>query len=429
MEKSSDTKRYRERIIDREIKRYLETFGAVCIKGPKDSGKTSCSSRYANSKLLLADPSNHYQNKRLSEIDPSMVLQGKTPHLIDEWQEVEEIWDAVRYALDQRGEKGQFILTESSRPKRKGLRVHSGDERIGRLRMRTMSLYESGDSSGMVSLEELCEGRITPCLTGEVSLKSLGYYIVRGGFPFSLDAPAENAGIVSLSYVDTILKDDAERIDGIKYDIEKMKLLLRSLARNESTTVTKKRLENDIKEIDDGSVDYDTVNKYIDVFQRLYLLDNQKPFSSNIRSSIRVKMSEKHHFCDPSLPCALLGLTPEKLINNIEAFQRMFESLCNRDIKVYAESFGAEVFHYQDYSNREIDTVVELKDGRWCAFEIKLGANQIDKAALNLIEIRDKIANEGGKAPSVLAVICGVSKAAYQRKDGVYVVPITALKN
>ncbi|MGN1190487.1 MAG: ATP-binding protein [Candidatus Ornithospirochaeta sp.] len=429
MEKSSDTKRYRERIIDREIKRYLETFGAVCIEGPKDSGKTSCSSRYANSKLLLADPSNHYQNKRLSEIDPSMVLQGETPHLIDEWQEVEEIWDAVRYALDQRGEKGQFILTESSRPKRKELRVQNGTGRIGRLRMRTMSLYESGDSSGMVSLEELCEGRITPCLTGEVSLKSLAYYIVRGGFPFSLDAPAENAGIVSLSYIDTNLKDDAERIDGIKYDIEKMKLLLRSLARNESTTVTKKRLENDIKEIDDGSVDYDTVNKYLDVFQRLYLLDNQKPFSSNIRSTRRVKTREKYHFSDPSLPCALLGLTPEKLINNIEAFQRMFESLCNRDIKVYAESFGAEVFHYQDYSNREIDTVVELKDGRWCAFEIKLGANQIDKAALNLIEISDKIAKEGGKAPSVLAVISGMSNAAYQRKDGVYVVPITALKN
>lgn len=429
MEKIADLKKYKPRIMDKEVKRYLETFGAVCIEGPKWCGKTWISSYHSNSEFLVADPSNHFQNRLLAEIDPSMVLQGETPHLIDEWQEVEEIWDAVRYAVDQRGEKGQFILTGSSTPKRKELRVHSGAGRIGRLRMRTMSLYESGDSSGMVSLEDICEGRITPCLTGEVSLKSLAYYIVRGGFPGSLDIPVENAGIVSASYIDTILNDDAQRIDGSRYDIEKMKLLLRSLARNESTTVTKKRLENDIKEIDDGSVDYDTVNKYLDVFQRLYLLDNQKPFSSNIRSSIRVKMSEKHHFCDPSLPCALLGLTPEKLINDLETFGFLFEALCERDIKVYAESFGAEVFHYQDYSNREIDTVVELKDGRWCAFEIKLGANQIDKAALNLIEIRDKIAKEGGKAPSVLAVISGMSNAAYQRKDGVYVVPITALKN
>ena len=204
-----------------------------------------------------------------------------------------------------------------------------------------------------------------------------------------------------------------------------MKLLLRSLARNESTTVSKKTLEKDIRETDDGNVDYDTVNNYLDVFQRLFLLDNLKPFSSNIRSSARVKTAEKRHFC----ACALLNLTPEKLINDLETFGFMFEALCERDIRIYAESFGAEVFHYQDYSNREIDTVVELKDGRWCAFEIKLGAKQIDSAAENLISIRDRIVMEGGKAPSVMAVICGMSNAAYQRNDGVFVVPITALKN
>ena len=429
MTKIADSKKYKARIMDAQVERYLNSFGAVNIEGPKGCGKTWISSYHSNSEFLIADSSNHFQNRRLAELDPSMILQGETPRLIDEWQEVEEIWDAVRYEVDRRNKKGQFILTGSSTPKKKEIRVHSGAGRIGRLRMRTMSLYESGDSSGKVSLEELCEGRITPSLTGEVSLKSLAYFIVRGGFPGSIDIPIENAMLVSNSYIDTILSEDAQKIDGIMYDSSKMKLLLRSLARNESTTVSKKKLESDIKEIDGEAVDYDTVSKYLDVFQRLYLLDNLKPFSSSIRSSVRVKMSEKRHFCDPSLACALLNITPDKLIGDLETFGFMFEALCERDLRIYADSFGAELYHYQDYANREIDAVLELKDGRWCAFEIKLGANQIDKAAENLIKIRDKITFEGGKAPSVLAVICGMSNAAYQRKDGVFVVPITSLKN
>lgn len=429
MKKIADVNKYKARIMDEQVKRYLDTFGAVCIEGPKWCGKTWISSYHANSEFLIADSSNNFQNRRLAEISPSLVLEGETPRLIDEWQEVEEIWDAVRYTVDQRGEKGQFILTGSSTPKKKEKRVHSGAGRVGKLRMRTMSLYESGDSSGNVSLKELCEGRLIPALTGEVDLRNLANYIVRGGFPGAVDIPIENAQLIAQSYIEMILTDDAQRIDGIKYDIDKMRLLLRSLARNESTTATRKKLENDIREIDDESVDYDSVGKYLDVFERLFLLDNQKPFSSNIRSSVRVKQAEKRHFCDPALACALLNATPEKLINDLETFGLLFEALCERDIKIYAESFGAQVFHYQDYSNREIDTVVELKDGRWCAFEIKLGANQIDKAAANLIEIRDRIAAENGKVPSVLCIVCGMSNAAYQRPDGVCVVPITALKN
>ncbi len=429
MKKIADIEKYRARIMDDQVKRYLETFGAVCIEGPKWCGKTWISSYHANSEFLIADSSNNFQNRRLAEMSPSLVLEGETPRLIDEWQEVEEIWDAVRYAVDQRGEKGQFILTGSSTPKKKENRVHSGAGRIGKLRMRTMSLYESGDSSGKVSLEDLCEGRLTPALTGEVELKTLAKYVVRGGFPGAMEIPVENAQLIAESYIETILTDDAQRIDGIKYDIDKMRLLLRSLARNESTTATKKKLESDIREIDDESVDYDTLNRYLDVFERLFLLDNQKTFSSNIRSSVRVKQAEKRHFCDPALACALLNATPDRLINDLETFGFLFEALCERDIKIYAESFGAQVFHYQDYDGEEIDAVVELKDGRWCAFEIKLGANQIDKAAADLIEIRDKIAKDGGKVPSVMAVICGMSNAAYQRPDGVYVIPITALKN
>lgn len=428
MKKIADIQKYKPRIMDEQVKKYLETFGAVCIEGPKWCGKTWISSYHAKSEFLIADSSNNFQNRKLAEMSPSLVLEGETPRLIDEWQEVDSIWDAVRYTVDQRGEKGQFILTGSSTPQKKD-RVHSGAGRIGKLRMRTMSLYESGNSSGRVSLEELCNDNLTPAMTGEVSLRDLANYIVRGGFPGAMGLPAENAQLIAESYIETILNDDAQRIDEKKYDINKMRLLLRSLARNESTTATKKKLANDIKAVDDETVDYDSVMTYLDVFERLFLLDNQKPFSSNIRSSVRVKQAEKRHFCDPSLACALLKATPERLINDLETFGFLFEALCERDLKIYAESFGAQLFHYQDYSDREIDAVVELKDGRWCAFEIKLGANQVDKAAESLIEMRDKILSDGGKAPSCLCVICGMSNAAYKRPDGVYVVPITSLKN
>ena len=428
MDKIADRNKYRPRIMDKVLEKYLKTFGAVCIEGPKWCGKTWISSYHANSEFLIADSSNNFQNRKLAELSPSLVLEGETPRLIDEWQEVDVIWDAVRYSVDKRGEKGQFILTGSSTPKKKD-RVHSGAGRIGKLRMRTMSLYESGDSSGKVSLEDLCEGKFNSVMTGDVSLYDLAGYIVRGGFPGSIDLPLENSQLIAESYIETILTDDAQRIDGKAYDIDKMRLLLRSLARNESTTATKSKLANDIKEVDDSHIDYDTVTTYLDVFERLFLLDNQKPFSSNIRSSIRVKQAEKRHFCDPSLACALLNITPEKLINDLETFGFLFEALCERDIKIYAESFGAQVYHYQDYSNKEVDAVIELKDGRWCAIEIKLGAKQIDKAAENLIELYNDIIKNGGKAPSVMCVICGLSNAAYQRPDGVYVIPITALKN
>ena len=295
--------------------------------------------------------------------------------------------------------------------------------------MRTMSLYESGESGGAVSLEDLCNGKIIPAMTGEVSLRDLAHYTIRGGWPGNLNVAPQDASLLPQSYLDAILDDDSQRIDGKKYDVAKMRLLLRSLARNESTTATKKKLLNDIREFDDEAIDMDTIATYLDVFDRLFLLDNQLPFSANIRSSVRVKQAEKRHFCDPALACALLKATPDKLIGDLETFGFLFEALVERDLKIYAESFGANLYHYQDYSNKEIDAVVELKDGKWCAFEIKLGANQIDKAATELVALRNDIEKNGGVAPSVLCVICGLTNAAYVRPDGVFVVPITALKN
>lgn len=420
---------YKPRIIDKKVEEYLKVFGGICIEGPKWCGKTWTSSYHSKSKILIGSPENNFQNRKLAELSPEIVLEGDTPRLIDEWQDVPPLWDAVRYKIDQRGEKGQFILTGSSTPNHKGIN-HSGAGRIARLRMRPMSLFESGDSSGAVSLEELCNGNLKPQMTGDVQLKKLAEYIVRGGWPGSLGLSTEQAMLLPGEYLTAVMEDDVHRIDGVKRDTKKMQLLLRSLARNESTTASNKTLKSDIKEIDDEDIHAETVAEYLDIFKRLFLLDNQPPFATKIRSSVRVKQSEKRHFVDPSLPCALLWATPERLIGDLETFGFLFEALCERDLNIYADSFGGKLYHYQDYSGKEIDSVIEMPDGRWCAFEIKLGANRIDEGANNLISLKTAIEQEpNGVPPSILCVVCGMSNAAYKREDGVFVVPLTALKN
>ena len=420
--------KYIPRIIDAAVEKYLAAMGAVCIEGPKWCGKTWTSAFHSNSEFLVGDPDNNFQNRALAEVSPALVLEGETPRLIDEWQEVPPLWDAVRYTVDQRGQKGQFILTGSATPKRKGV-LHSGAGRIGKLRMRPMSLYESGDSSGKVSLQDLCEGKLTPAITGDVDLRTLARLTVRGGWPGNLETDSADISLLPNEYLNAVIDDDVNRIDEIRRDSRKISLLLRSLARNESTTATNRTLKNDIKEIDDEDIDVETVATYLDIFNRLFLTDNQPPFSAKLRSSVRVKQAEKRHFCDPSLACALLNATPEKLIGDLETFGFLFESLCERDLKIYAESFGASLYHYQDYAGNEIDAVIELQDGGWCGIEIKLGANKIEEAAANLLHIRDEVVKDGSKAPSALIVLCGLSHAAYQRPDGVYVIPLTALKN
>ncbi|MCD8300749.1 MAG: ATP-binding protein [Clostridiales bacterium] len=339
------------------------------------------------------------------------------------------LWDAVRYQVDKVPEKGQFILTGSATPNHKGI-LHSGAGRIGRLRMRPMSLYESGDSTGDVSLEALCRGELTAKMTGEVNLHDLIDLILRGGWPGSLNLPIGQAVMLPAEYLNAVIDDDVYRIDGIKRDTSKMRLLLRSLARNESTIVTNKTLMKDIREVDNEDIDSNTVAAYLDIFKRLFLIENQPPFSVGVRSSVRVKQAEKRHFVDPSLACALLKVTASGLINDLETLGFLFEALCERDLRIYAESFGAALYHYRDYRDREIDAVIELPDGNWCAFEIKLGANQIDAAAEGLLEIQKKFEEDPkGQPPVMLCVICGMSSAAYHRSDGVFVVPITSLKN
>lgn len=427
-------KQYMKRIIDKKIEEYLSIFGAVCIEGPKWCGKTWTSKNHSASAIMLGNPKNNFQNREFARIDPEITLVGETPRLIDEWQEVPEIWDAVRYKVDEVGKKGQFILTGSSTPVHKGI-LHSGAGRIGRLRMNTMSLYETGDSSGKVSLKDLFDGNFAPAMTGEVNIKDLIHYIVRGGWPGGLDFTAKEAMTMAKEYINAVIKDDVYRIDGVKRNETKMRLLLRSLARNESTTVSNRVLKRDVAEIEkaesgtEEGIDIGTVTEYLDIFERLFLIDNQKPFAESIRSSVRVKQAEKRHFTDPSLACAVLNISPEMLLNDLETLGFMFEALCEHDLKIYANAIGGELYHYQDYKNREIDAVVELEDGRWGAFEIKLGAHQIDQAAASLLTIRDEFrADEKAREPAILCVICGMSSAAYQREDGVYVLPITALK-
>ena len=419
---------YRPRLIDNIIDSYLEAFGAVCVEGPKWCGKTWTSSYHCQSEIMLGNPDGNFQNRQLAQMSPSLVLEGETPRLIDEWQEVPQLWDAVRYKVDQNGNKGQFILTGSATPNHKGI-LHSGAGRIAKLRMRPMSLFESGNSSGDISLRDICEGRIEPKILGEVDLRKLIDFIIRGGWPANQETTLKQAAYLPIQYIRAVLDDDVYRIDNVKRDKHKMELLLRSLARNEATTVTNKKLKNDIKEIDNEDIDVETVAAYLDVFQRLFLTDNQKPFEAKLRSSIRIKQAEKRHLSDPSLAAALLNATPEMLLNDLNTLGFLFEALCERDLKIYAESFDADLYHYQDYNNNEMDAVIAMPDGKWCGFEIKLGANQIDMAAENLIKIKNEIKANGGIAPDSLCVICGLSNAAYQRPDGVFVVPITALRN
>lgn len=423
-----ERKDYRPRLIDNIIDSYLDAFGAVCVEGPKWCGKTWTSSYHCKSEIMLGNPDGNFQNRQLAQMSPSLVLEGETPRLIDEWQEVPQLWDAVRYKVDQNGNKGQFILTGSATPNHKGI-LHSGAGRIAKLRMRPMSLFESGNSSGDISLRDICEGRIEPKILGEVDLRKLIDFIIRGGWPANQETTLKQAAYLPIQYIRAVLDDDVYRIDNVKRDKHKMELLLRSLARNEATTVTNKKLKNDIKEIDDEDIDVETVAAYLDVFQRLFLTDNQKPFEAKLRSSIRIKQAEKRHLSDPSLAAALLNATPEMLLNDLNTLGFLFEALCERDLKIYAESFDAELYHYQDYNNNEMDAVIAMPDGKWCGFEIKLGANQIDMAAENLIKIKNEIKASDGTAPDSLCVICGLSNAAYQRPDGVFVVPITALRN
>ena len=415
------------RLIDDKVTQSLKAFGAVCIEGAKWCGKTWTSRQHSKSAIYLGDPSGNFQNRELMKITPHTALKGENPRLIDEWQEVPSVWDAVRHEVDIRRGKGLFILTGSATPVQKGI-LHSGAGRIATIRMRPMSLFESKDSKGQVSLKSLFDNSFQSVETGKVELSTLIELTIRGGWPGSLGLNYEQYNIIPKEYIKSILNHDIYRLEGINRNSNKMHRLLKALARNESTTASVSTLRKDIVEYENDTIDNDTISTYLSIFERLFLIENQQAFSFNIRSSTRIKQAEKRNFVDPSLAIATLGASYDDLINDLKTFGFMFESLCQRDLRIYAESLGGELYHYQDYKNREIDAVIQLEDGRWGAFEIKLGANAIDDAAKSLLEIKESLNAENAKSPDILVVICGLSNFAYQREDGVYVVPITALK-
>lgn len=362
-------------------------------------------------------------------MEPSAALIGDEPHLVDEWQDVPPIWDAVRYEVDRFPRKGRFLLSGSSTPQRKGI-MHSGTGRIGTLRMHPMSLFESGDSTGAVSVRSLFDVSLRAQQTGSVSLEQLCHLIVRGGWPGNLDVPAELCGLVPTSYIKQVAEQDASRIGDKHRDPYKMGMLIRSLARNESTIASNATLRRDMTQFDDDTLSEVTLSDYMETLYRLFAVYDQPAFNPNMRSSVRVGKKPKRHLADPSLAAAALGATPAHLMGDLNTLGFLFEALCERDLAIYAQACGGGLYHYRDGNDREIDAIVELPDGRWGAFEIKLGANQIDAAAKSLVRMRDAIESEpNAKAPSILVVICGLTSFAYTRPDGVMVVPITALRD
>lgn len=421
-------KGYLPRVADEILEKKLEQYGAVCVEGPKWCGKTWLALNHSNSAIMIGDPKNNFQNKTLVEVDIGSAFVGEEPHLIDEWQEVPSIWDATRYKVDEKGTVGRFILTGSSTPKRKGV-LHSGAGRIGTVSMRTMSLYESGDSNGAVSLRELFYGNVSPSYAPELGLEDIVGLTVRGGWPQTIGMEANGASSVVRDYLDRTI-DDAIHIDGKNRSRDKMRMLVRSLARNEGTLASDAKIAKDIYGEYDLNLARTTVAEYLDVLGRLFVTRDQSAFSPNLRSSVRVGKTAKRHLVDPALSVAALNLSTEKLMNDLNTYGFMFEAMCERDLQIYAYSFGGELFHYRDGNGREIDAIVEAPDGRWGAFEVKLGANQIDEAAKNLLDAKRFFEADGrGRGPSVLCVICGTATASYRRDDGVFVVPITALRN
>ena len=412
---------YRPRIIDKRIADDLALFGAISIEGPKNCGKTWTARAVSNSEFQL-----NANNKVLATTDPSFALKGDAPHLIDEWQEVPEIWDEVRFEVDRSAAKGRFVLSASSTLK-VGSKMHSGAGRIEQLIMRPMSLFESGDSDGKVSLSGMFRNEFPSIGPIQQDLKAIIGLTIRGGWPDQLGFTPEQAMRKNKDYLRHLCDEDVIRIDGKGRDSRKMMMLLRSLARNESTVASNKCIINDMAEYDNENMAAPTYSDYIDVLQRLHIVAPQDAFSVNIRSSANVGKNPKRHLIDPSLSMAALDMDEESAIKDLNAYGFMFEAMCERDLNIYSMAFDGSVKHYRDNYGHEIDAVVSLGN-RWGAFEIKLGTSDIESASNKLVEMKNKILETGKSAPpEFLCVISGMSSSAYMRPDGVYVVPITML--
>ena len=430
MNKIADVEKYKARIMDKQVERYLDTFGAVCIEGPKWCGKTWISSYHANSEFLIADSANNFQNRRLAEMSPSLVLEGETPRLIDEWQIAPKLWDATRYEVDTRGEEGQFILTGSAVPVDSKDITHSGTGRFTWLTMRPMSLYESADSTGQVSLKDLFDK--PDSLEGEnnLNIDKLAFLICRGGWPHAVGMREKIALAQAEDYYEAVIKSDINRADGVSKNPERVKRLLRSLARNQGAQIANTMLKNDIVSNDTESLNEDTIASYLNALKKIFVIEDMPAWNPNLRSKTSIRSSDTRYFVDPSIAVSALGAGPQDLINDLNTMGLLFETLCVRDLRVYAEKIGGSVLHYRDKSGLECDTVIHLKNGRYGLAEIKLGGQKlIEEGAANLKALSNKIDTSKMLAPSFLMIIIGVGEFAYKREDGIFIVPIGCLKD
>ena len=415
---------YKDRLIDKKINECLKVFGAVSINGPKWCGKTWTSLNHA--KTVKYIDTNDKKLFNLAQMDVNQILVGDYPILIDEWQLIPQIWDSVRRKCDEDKIKGKFILTGSAVEKENTV-DHSGAGRICKLNMKTMSLYESGDSDGSVSLNDLFKNaEIKNQPTRELTLLEISDLILKGGWPENTDKSAKDSQLIAKSYIEDILDKDINEIDGVQRDRNKMEMLLKSLARNESTLASNETLIKDIIENEYDSINKETVGEYLNVLDKLFLIENQQAFNPNVRSRDNVGKTAKRHLTDPSLACALLGLNYNKLINDLNTFGFLFEALVERDLRIYSEYNDGELRHFRNnVSGLEVDAIVINEDGEYGAVEIKLGANQIEEAKENLLKFYEKV----DKKPKFMCIICGLwGNVVKDPVSGIYILPITSLR-
>jgi hypothetical protein len=421
-------KKYYPRIADKMLDEALESAGAVLIEGPKWCGKTWTGANKSKSILYMQDPDTRESNILAASVKPSLLLKGKTPRLIDEWQVAPVLWDSVRHEVDLRGEDGQFILTGSATPIIDEEISHTGTGRISRIKMRPMSLFESNESIGEVSLKKLFEQNHNVGSISNLEIEGIAKSIVRGGWPASVTSKPETASKRARDYVDSIVQFDVSRVDGIEKNPNKMFALLRSLSRNISTEANYSVLIKDMEGGEHESISRPTIQSYLNVLQRLFVIEDLKAWNPSIRSATPLRVSSKRQFVDPSIATAALGITHERLLLDFNTFGFLFESLCIRDLRIYVEALGGKVFHYRDKSGLECDAVIVLRDGRWGAVEIKLGSNEFEKAAKNLIKLSEIIDHTKMNKPSFLMILTG-TKLGYKREDGVLIVPVGCLKD
>ena len=421
-------KLYIPRLIEKEIKTSMLTNGCVVIEGPKWCGKSTTAGIFAKSIVKLQKPSTFRQYKALADIGDKSLFDGEKPLLFDEWQKIPDLWDYIRNEIDETSGKGIFLLTGSAKPNEDKGR-HSGIGRIKKVQMRTMSLWESRESSGEVSLEQLFNSNERITGVNKHDLSDIAYILCRGGFPESITEENKELSLnFARDYVKTLLKTDITDVDEVKRDPNRARTILRSYARNISTPAAMTTILKDVN-VSYETEDVRTIHSYVSAFEKLFVIENTESWTPKLRSKTTIRTTSVRHFTDPAFAAAVLDANPADLINNLKTFGLFFENLVIRDLKIYAETLNGNVYHYRDRNDLEADAVIHLNNGKWGLIEIKLGGESlISEGVANLIKLRDKIDDKVMNQPSFLAVITAVDKFAYRRNDGIYVIPIGCLK-